>query len=130
MPIWAFQAGFAFCIRAHIRDAGRALESEPDDQSLHIGLQFADGRKVANVGSVPDPAGSITAGLILKPRSFGGGRHHRERSYWVWPLPPAGPLTFVCEWTAFGISEKRGEVDAQLILDAARHSIHIWPNAT
>jgi hypothetical protein len=55
---------------------------------------------------------------------------HRSRTYWVWPLPPAGPMTFVCEWTAFGIRETRTEVDTKLILDAAAQSIKLWPDST
>lgn len=124
--IWAFKAGFEFWIKAQFRHDGPALETCPDDQSLHVGLQFADGRRVANVGNVSEPAGSVPAGLILSPRSSGGGRRHRNRSYWVWPLPPAGPLTFVCEWAAFDIPEQRAEVDAQLILNAAQRSVQVW----
>jgi hypothetical protein len=45
----------------------------------------------------------------------------------VRPLPPAGPLAFVCEWAALGIPEKRTELDAQLILDAATRSVRTWP---
>jgi len=37
-------------------------------------------------------------------------------------------LTFVCEWPAYGIPETRAAIDGQLILDAARHSIQIWPD--
>jgi hypothetical protein len=125
--IWAFTAGFEFWVHALFRHDGRALEKQPDDQVLHVGLQFADGRKVANVGPVAEPAGSVPAGLILRPRSFGGGRRHQDRSYWVWPLPPAGPLSFFCEWAAFGIPESHADVDAQLILDAAAHSVQVWP---
>jgi hypothetical protein len=125
--IWAFTAGFEFWVQAQFRHDGLALEEQPDDQSLHVGLQFADGRKVADVGRVPEPAGSDPGGLILSPRSFGGGRRHQDRSYWVCPLPPAGPLSFVCEWAAFGIPESHAEVDAQLVVDAARHSVQIWP---
>jgi hypothetical protein len=67
--------------------------SQPDAQSLHVGVQFADG------------------------------------SCWVWPLPPPGPLVFACEWAAFGIPEARASTDAQPILDAAQHSVRLWPSA-
>jgi hypothetical protein len=125
--IWAFGAGFEFWVGAQFRRPGPALADQAGDQSLHIGVQFADGRKVANVGGVPEPAGSVPAGLILRPVGFGGGLRHRNRSYWVSPLPPAGPVTFVCEWAAFGIGESRAVADAQLIVDAAGRSIRIWP---
>jgi hypothetical protein len=125
--IWAFRAGFEFWVSALFRRPGPALADQADDRSLHVGVQFADGRKVANVGSVPGPAGTVPARLILRPVGFGGGLRHWNRSYWVWPLPPAGPLTFACEWAAFEIGESRAEVDAQLVLDAAGRSIRIWP---
>jgi hypothetical protein len=125
--IWAFRAGFEFWVRAQFRHPGPALADQADDQSLHIGVQFADGRKVANVEGVPRAAGSVPGGLILRPLGFGGGLRHRGRSYWVSPLPPAGPVTFACEWAAFGIGEKRAEADAQLILDAAARSVRLWP---
>lgn len=125
--IWAFRAGFEFWVNAQFRHEGPALADQADDQSMHIGVQYADGRKVANVGSVPEPAESVPAGLILRPVGFGGGLRQRNRSYWVAPLPPIGPLMFVCEWAAFGIGENRAETDAQLLVDAARRSIRIWP---
>jgi hypothetical protein len=37
-------------------------------------------------------------------------------------------VTFVCEWAAYDISETHAGIDGQLILDAARHSIQIWPD--
>jgi hypothetical protein len=43
------------------------------------------------------------------------------------PLPPAGPVSFVCEWAAAGIPETRASLDAQLIVDAAGHSVWLWP---
>ncbi len=122
-----FSSGFEFWIGAQFRQPGPALQTEPADQSLHIGLRFADGRKVANVGWVPDPAGSVSGNLILSPVSFGGGMLQRSRSYWVWPLPPAGAMTFVCEWAAFGIPETSKDVDTQPILRAAAQSIKLWP---
>ncbi len=124
--IWAFTTGFEFWVKAQFGHSGPALESLPDDQSLHVGVQFADGKKAANVTALPEPAGSVPAGLILNPRSFGASRQHLDRSYWVWPLPPAGPVTFACEWAAFDIPQAHTDTDGQLILDAARRSVQIW----
>jgi hypothetical protein len=125
--VWAFKEGFEFWVKAVFRDRGPALELEPNEESLHFGLQFADGRKVANTGRAPGPAGSVATQLLLRPINFGGGIYHQKRSYWVWPLPPPGPLAFVCEWRVFDIQEQRAEVEAQLILDAAQHSMEVWP---
>jgi hypothetical protein len=127
--VWAFSTGFEFWVKAEFRHEGHLLESQPGEQSLHIGVQFADGRKAANAGCLPGPAGSESAGLILNPVSFGAGHRHLDRSYWVWPLPPAGALSFACEWAAFGIPEAHAGTDAQPILDAAQHSVQLWPVA-
>ena len=50
----------------------------------------------------------------------GGGPHSFVSRWWAWPLPPTGPLEFLCEWPAFGITESRAGINAQIILDAAR----------
>ena len=70
---------------------------------------------------------SEPAGPVLYPFAGGGGPHSFVSRWWTWPLPPAGPLEFVCEWPAFGIAESRAGIDAQLILDAARRSVRLWP---
>lgn len=124
--VWAFKEGFEFWVSTQFRNSTPSISEETDSQSLHIGLEFADGRKVANVRTVPSPAGSVPNGLLMRVLGMGGRQHHRNRSYWVWPLPPPGPLAFVCEWATYDISERRAEIDAQLILDAAAHSIKVW----
>jgi hypothetical protein len=44
--------------------------------------------------------------------------------WWAWPLPPSGPLEFICQ---LGTSETRVSMDAQLILDASQQSVRVWP---
>jgi hypothetical protein len=62
-----------------------------------------------------------------------GGRLGRG-AFWdlelaVQPLPPPGPLAFVCAWPGRGISEVRVEVDAGLVLDAAAAAVPYFPEA-
>lgn len=71
--IWVFSSGFEFWIGVWFREPGQALQTEPDDQSLHIGLRFADGRKVANVGHLPTPVGSVPGNLILSRSASAAG---------------------------------------------------------
>ena len=68
--ILAFRAGFEFWVRAQFRHSGPALADETDDQSLHVGVQFADGRKVANIARVPEAAESVPAGVDPAPARF------------------------------------------------------------
>ncbi len=53
----------------------------------------------------------------------GGGGRRYDMGYWVWPLPPPGPVTFVCEWPAYGIPENHVVVEGALFLAAAGRAI-------
>jgi hypothetical protein len=118
-----------FWLDARFRHAQPPVEGGmAPQQSVHVGVQFADGKKGANFGRGPEQApGAGPAGAALTPGGFGGGLRHRNWSYQVSPLPPAGPVTFVCEWAAAGIGEARASLDAQLILEAASRSVQLWP---
>lgn len=118
--VWAFKAGFEFWVSARFHHAQPPAHGDMAPQeSAHIGLQFADGRKAANFTTSPEAESTGPPGLVLSTRGLGGGLRHREWSYWVWPLPPAGPVSFVCEWAAADIPEAQAMLDAQPILDAA-----------
>jgi len=132
----AFSAGVEIFLTARIRPSASHPEEHlpggPRDlaasrRSFRLGLQFSDGSKAAgSPGGRPDHDSEL-AGPVLYPFAGGGGPHSFVSRWWTWPLPPAGPLEFVCEWPAFGIAESRAGLDAQLILDAARRSIRLWP---
>ncbi|GLW30293.1 hypothetical protein Areg01_32330 [Actinoplanes regularis] len=100
----------------------------PAPEFLRIGVQFADGGVATNLNEYAlfDPM-EEPAGPILTHDSGGGGGRRYEMRYWVWPLPPPGPVTFVCEWPAFGIPEARAEMDGQVIRDAAARAVVAWP---
>jgi len=125
--VWAFRAGFEFWVSArfHHRQPPVSGDMAPQE-SARIGLQFADGRKAASFGGGPALGRETEPGVVLMPVGLGGGLRYRNWSYWVWPLPPAGPVTFVCEWAAADIAETRAGLDAHLILDAAGQSVPLW----
>ena len=60
-----------------------------------ISLQLADGRTVASGRSHGD---SEPTRPILRPRGGGGTSHYQHSRWWAWPLPPSGPLEFICHW--------------------------------
>jgi hypothetical protein len=134
----AYSTGIEIFMTARIRPSAshpeQHLPGGPRDlaasrRSFRFGLQFADGSKVAGrPGHRPDHDAE-PAGPVLYPFAGGGGPHSFVSRWWTWPLPPAGPLEFVCEWPAFDIGESRARTDAELILDAARHSIQLWPES-
>ena len=127
--VWAFRMGFEFWVSARFHHTSPPVSGEmAPHESVHLGVQFADGRKAANFGRGPElDQGAGFTGVALNLQGFGGGLRHRNWSYWVGPLPPAGPVTFVCEWAAAGIGEAQASLDAHLIVEAARHSVPLWP---
>ncbi len=97
---------------------------------LHFGLQFSDGSKVTTLDSGPtvdenDPQ-ALPARAVLTHNGGGGGVHSFDHDFWVWPLPPAGPLAFVCEWLAQGIPLTRIEIDGSPIVAAAARAEVLW----
>src|SRR5215469_13415278 len=89
-----------------------------------ISLQFSDGRTVLSGRPHGD---SEPPGPILQPRGGGGTAHYQHSRWWAWPLPPAGPLRFICQWPTLATGQTRVDIDAQLILDAARQAVQLWP---
>jgi hypothetical protein len=103
----------------------------PDDL-LRFGFQLADGFKLTNLDSQVgrhDPA-TEPQHPVMRPikanTDNGAGTGRYDFRQWMWPLPPAGPLTVVCEWPGRDIPETRVKLDARLILDAARHATPLW----
>ena len=77
------------------------------EEMLRFGMQFADGSKVTNLpGPLPGPprgGGEPPPGPVLQQSGGSGGDREWRQDYWVWPLPPPGPLTLACEWPGAGI---------------------------
>ena len=132
----AYSGGFEIFVTARFRpdpEAGPG-DREPGRpgpggarRSFRFGMQLADGTRVIGQHGGPDP-GTEPDGPILRAFLGGGGPRSSFWRWWMWPLPPGGPLEFVCEWPALGIPETRAGLDAQLILDAAGRSTRLWPD--
>lgn len=112
-----------------------SLESELPDALFRAGFELADGSKVTTLAtglSAPAPVaieGQVDqepGGPVLMPRGGSGGGQSWSHGLWLWPLPPEGPLTFVCEWPALGIALARAEIETARIHDAAGRSKTLW----
>jgi hypothetical protein len=129
--ISAYSNGFEIFVTRLIRPGAPGWDEDPvpgaprgllaERQAFQISLQLSDGRTVTSgrLRSDAEPTGPI-----LRSRGGGGTSHRLLMQWWAWPLPPTGPLEFICQ---LGTGETRVGIDAQLILDAAQRSVRVWP---
>jgi hypothetical protein len=127
----AYSNGFEIAVTRLIRPDAPGFDQDPvpgaprgvlaERQSFQISLQLSDGRMITSGRPHGDAEPS---GPILVPRGGGGTSHHLLLRWWAWPLPPSGPLEFICQ---LGTGETRVGIDARLILDAAQRSVQVWP---
>jgi hypothetical protein len=113
--------GFSFVLALRSTAAAPSLDpfhhsrhrhgAAPRDEVFRFGVAFADGRKATSFdsrfGIHDDPPA-----IVLLSAGGRGGVDGWDQHYWVAPLPPPGPVAFVCEWPAAGIQLTRAEVDA------------------
>ncbi|MEO6857687.1 MAG: Clp protease N-terminal domain-containing protein [Solirubrobacteraceae bacterium] len=137
----AYQSGFEFKVVAQYRSSGPVrdpmhglggLRGMPGDRSgevsddhIRLRVHFADGSEADNLGP-PMQQPATSDGPYLMPREGGASQWRAHTTFWVWPLPPPGPLTFSCEWPAYGIPLTRHEIDANLIREAAERATPLW----
>lgn len=96
-------------------------------EMLRFGVEFADGARVTNtIGREHWQWDEPPAAPVLRTGGGHSGGGEWNARMWVWPLPPPGPLAFVCEWPAAGIELARVEIDAQLVIDAAGRAQEIF----
>jgi len=105
------------------------------ERVLRLGLRYPDGTTVTNLDSATDrrpdgpDAGTPVGPLLSWTPAGGGGTWHYNTSHlemWLWPLPPAQPLTFAVEWPIGGIDLTTTELDGAELVTAAERSIGYW----
>jgi hypothetical protein len=125
--ISAFSSGFEIFVTQLVRRDHPGFDPDPvagaiaESLFFELSLQFSDGRTAVTGRSHGDAEPTEP---ILQRRGGGGTSHYRQMRWWAWPLPPSGPLEFICQ---LGTAESRVGIDAQLILDAAQRSVRVWP---
>jgi hypothetical protein len=99
-------------------------------EHLLLGVEYADGRAATNLTARFGPGfpklGDDSTPMLQEHGGSGDDRSF-DQEFWLYPLPPAGPLTFVAGWTIFEIAETRTVVDGAAIVDAAARSEELWP---
>jgi hypothetical protein len=144
----AFSTGVTFEFIAvgrglRVRDTNRlfhdqhldGLEDEdPPDTFLRIGIELADGSRISNLGNPHRhlwQPGEEPESPLFVPHAGGGGyagagAFALNPGYWLWPLPPPGPLHVFVEWPVLGVALSRVELDAAPIIEAAGRSRRLW----
>jgi hypothetical protein len=144
----AYSTGASFDFFATARSLGRSEanrvfheqhmfeEQELPATLLRIGFEFADGRRVSNLGGwhthrkLMNPDAEPDGPLLL-PHAGGGGNSGAGQvtmkpGYWLWPLPPSGPPRVSCEWPFVDIALTTVEIEGSTLLDASRHIRRLW----
>ena len=109
---------------------------------LKWGFELSDGRRVTNVDPWPEPPDHGHGPdhheqwlewepdhPVLQGGGGGGSNRSVDRDYWLWPLPPAGPIRVVCQWPDQGIELTVHDLEAEPFLAAARRAHPAWPPA-
>ena len=147
--IRAYPTGFGFTLTLRLRNLDRRARrgfwpfpefgyhggrTVPAD-AFRFTIQFADGRSVTNLDPAPSdpevpafeqPMLSSGPGTGLVGSGSSPDRWGWDMDYRVRPLPPPGPLAFVCVWPERGIPPSRVEVDGAAVLGAADAAVRLW----
>jgi hypothetical protein len=137
----AYPNGFEFTVHARLRQEDLVWGTSPTDwiadqrtrrapeQALRLGVLYGDGRRAA-ITSHHAQTGDEGSGehLILLEVGRGGTDRQWNGDFWVHPLPPDGPVTFVASWLLYGVAETRAELDSSAIHEAAGRAVILWPD--
>src|SRR6516165_6745962 len=96
-------------------------------EGLRLGIMYADGRRAATSDGHPRPDDADPGWLMLFENGGGGSSRTWDGNFWVHPLPPDGPVTFVVSWAEHGVAEARAELDGAAIGTAAARAVTLWP---
>jgi hypothetical protein len=94
----------------------------PEAGRFLLGIELADGRRAGGMRM-----GHGESDLVFHSGSGSGGESSVEQSWWLSPLPPEGPLTFVVRCPDLGIAETATELDGSAIRRAADDVVTLWP---
>ena len=136
----AYPNGFEFTVHVRLRDEdedepvwhdpfdrfGRRGRQPPADV-LRLGLLYADGRRAATTSHWWPGEDADPGRLFLEQGGSGGSSRRWDGEFWVHPLPPEGPVTFVASWPQYGAAETRAELDGSAIRAAAGRAVMLWP---
>lgn len=127
-PFEAFPTGIRCALKVRSRESIYAFKAL---EGMQLGVAFPDGSRWQGVFGdwrtpveTPPPAPNVT------PMGGGGSENDSQVELWLWPLPPAGPVTFALSWPARGIAETTAEIDGAVVRATAAEAQQLWPPLT
>jgi hypothetical protein len=131
--VLAYGNGFEFFYTRIVRPEQREIPAAPNPsgflltrEGFRLGVAFAGGQPAFPGDHIQPRYDDEPGRPFLYPGGTSTKGFRQDSRWWVWPLPPAGQLTFICR---LGATTAQVSMDAQLILDASRRSIHVGPGA-
>lgn len=132
----AFPTGVEFALATRTHPEAMADEADffgpmgmtfmrGDAGGPRLGIGFADGRK-AVLGAMRPWSENDPDAPVLMPGGGGGGGSEYRMNFWLWPLPPAGPLRIVTAWEEMGLDEHTVVLDAEDLVAAAGRAEKLW----
>jgi hypothetical protein len=112
-----------------VPDMARGARLQPgQEDGFVLALRYADGREGATDLARERPSAEWPPHDEVV---FGGGTgtslpNRSYWRYWVWPLPPAGPVEVRCRWPEAGIGEAVYELDGGPLREAAHRASELW----
>lgn len=129
----AYPQGLALVVRArlhpdHLGDRWWEPAYGGPFDDLRFGIAWPDGNRAeAGADWQPPTARENDEAFRLMPAGGGGGGLGHEWRFWLWPLPPAGPVTVHLTWEQRGIPETAVDVDLTPFVSAADTATDLWP---
>ncbi|GAA1873284.1 hypothetical protein GCM10009836_62840 [Pseudonocardia ailaonensis] len=126
--------GATLQLRAMMRDgwdgaSGPPALRHPRADGWHVGLEFADGRRVVHLdGSHRGPQVREVPPdepLLVMGAGSSWGPYFRTLSLYLTPLP-AGPWKLVTQWRERGIEETVVPLDGDAVRERAAEAIEVW----
>ncbi len=136
IEVVAYPTGVEFSIMTRrAPDAARSQDGRPmglafrmsGPDAPRLGIGYPDGRKaVLEAMRAPSPSGEEPDRPILILRRGGGGRDEWRQGFWLWPLPPPGPLLVVTSGGQTDPGEHSVRLDAAELVAAAERAEQLW----
>jgi hypothetical protein len=135
--VHVYTSGALLDVAVRLRDAtmghappvlGFPIGGADGPDALLVGVELADGRVAAAGAGPPAPPGPASRGTqpSLQMSTGTADDHGADLSFFLSPLPPAGPLAVYCVWPGRGIPETRTVFDATSLVTAREGVEVLW----